>query len=154
MAIQLVRIDDRLIHGQVTTAWLRLFPSDTIIIANDRIAADPTYAMIFSVATVPGAKILLFGTQEAADFLLGEGAERKVFLIAPSPEDVVALMDAGVEINKINIGGLQMRPGARSLARVVYALPPEEAAFRELDARGVEMEVRMVPTDRVARLNL
>jgi len=154
LAIQLVRIDDRLIHGQVTTAWLRLFPSDTIIIANDRIAKDPTYAMIFSVAKVPGAKIFLLGTQEAADFLLGKGAERKVFLITPSPEDVVALMDAGVEINKINIGGLQMRPGAKSLARVVYAQPQEEAAFRELDARGVEMEVRMVPTDRIARLNL
>lgn len=154
MAITALRIDDRLIHGQVTTAWLRLFPSDVILIANDCIASDPTYATIFTVATVPGTRIRLLGVAEAAAYLLGEGVGHKVFVVVPSPEDALGLIEAGVVIRKINIGGMQARSGARSLAKAVFAQPAEEAAFRALARRGVEMEVRMLPSDRVGRLNL
>jgi len=154
MTVSMIRIDDRLIHGQVTTAWLRVYPADTIVIANDRIAVDPTYAMIFSVTAIPGKEIRLLGIQQAANFILGDGANRKTFIITPSPKDVVALMDAGVHVNKITVGGLQGRPKTTQLAKVVYALEDEVEAFRELARRGVDMEVQMVPTDRVARLNL
>lgn len=154
MPISLIRIDDRLIHGQVTTAWLRLYPADIIVIANDRISNDPTFKMIFSVAQVPGKEILLLSIKDTAEYLQGAGAALKTFIITPSPADVVALMDAGLSVSKINVGGLQMRPGAKGIAKVVFALEPEIAAFNELANRGVDMEVQMVPTDRVARLNL
>jgi mannose/fructose/N-acetylgalactosamine-specific phosphotransferase system component IIB len=154
MPVSMIRIDDRLIHGQVTTAWLRVYSSDIIIIANDRISKDPTMKMIFSINTIPGKQIKLLSILDTVQYLQGEGEKLKVFLITPSPVDVVALMDAGLPVTKINIGGLQGRPGARGIAKVVFALEAELQAFKELDSRGVDMEVQMVPTDRVARLNL
>jgi mannose/fructose/N-acetylgalactosamine-specific phosphotransferase system component IIB len=154
MPVSLIRIDDRLIHGQVTTAWLRVYPSDIIIIANDRISKDPTMKMIFSVTAIPGKQIKLLSILDAIAYLQGEGANQKVFLITPSPVDVVALMDGGLPVSRVNVGGLQGRPGARGIAKVVFALEPEIQAFKDLDSRGVDMEVQMVPTDRVARLNL
>ncbi len=152
--IALIRIDDRLIHGQVTTAWLRVYDANTIIIANERVANSPVYKSIFSVATVPGKDIVLLSPMEAAEMIKKSTANDSFFVITPTPVDVVTLMDHGVEVKKINVGGLQGRPNTKKLARVVYATPDEEKAFIELKNRSVEMEVQMVPTDRVAYLDL
>jgi mannose/fructose/N-acetylgalactosamine-specific phosphotransferase system component IIB len=152
--ISLIRIDDRLIHGQVTTAWLRVYNANTIIIANERVATSPVYKSIFSVATVPGKEILLMPPTEAADFIAKSGPEDSFFIITPTPLDVVVLMDQGLDVKKINVGGLQGRPNTKKLAKVVYATPEEEQAFKELKSRGVEMEVQMVPTDRVTSLTI
>jgi mannose/fructose/N-acetylgalactosamine-specific phosphotransferase system component IIB len=150
--VSLIRIDDRLIHGQVTTAWLRVYNANTIIIANERVATSPVYKSIFSVATVPGKEILLLPPAEAADFIAKSDPEDSFFIITPTPLDVVVLMDQGLDVKKINVGGLQGRPNTKKLAKVVYATPEEELAFTELKSRGVEMEVQMVPTDRVTSL--
>ncbi len=152
--ISLIRIDDRLIHGQVTTAWLRVYDANTIIIANERVAASPVYKSIFSVATVPGKEILLLTPAQAADHIKKSNPNEAFFIITPTPVDVVTLMDQGLEVKKINVGGLQGRPNTKKLAKVVYATPDEEKAFIELKTRGVEMEVQMVPTDRIASLDL
>ncbi|BBB47674.1 PTS system mannose/fructose/N-acetylgalactosamine-transporter subunit IIB [Pelolinea submarina] len=152
--ISLIRIDDRLIHGQVTTAWLRVYNANTIIIANERVATSPVYKSIFSVATVPGKEILLMPPAEAADFIMKSGPEDSFFIITPTPLDVVVLMDQGLDVKKINVGGLQGRPNTKKLAKVVYATSEEEQAFKELKSRGVEMEVQMVPTDRVTSLTI
>ncbi len=152
--ISLIRIDDRLIHGQVTTAWLRVYDADTIIIANERVANSPVYKSIFSVAQVPGKEILLLAPTAAAEHIQKSDPHETFFVITPTPVDVVTLMDQGLEVKKINVGGLQGRPNTKKLAKVVYATPDEEKAFIELKSRGVEMEVQMVPTDRVAFLDL
>ncbi len=152
--ISLIRIDDRLIHGQVTTAWLRVYNANTIIIANERVATSPVYKSIFSVATVPGKEILLLPPEQAAEYIRNSGPNDSFFIISPTPLDVVVLMDQDLEIKKINVGGLQGRPNTKKLAKVVYATLDEENAFKELKSRGVEMEVQMVPTDRVTFLDI
>jgi len=152
--ITLIRIDDRLIHGQVTTAWLRIFPSNKIIIANERIAKTPMYKSIFAATAIPGIDILLLSPVDAADYIKTADKEQKILIITPSPVDIVALIDAGLQIAKITVGGLQGRPNTKKLAKVVFATAQEEQAFLELRNRGVEMEVQMVPTDRITRLEL
>lgn len=152
--VSLIRIDDRLIHGQVTTAWLRVYDANIILIANERVAKSPIYKSIFSVATVPGKEIISLSPIEAAEYIKNSSPSDTFFIITPTPVDVVVLMDHGLDVKKINIGGLQGRPNTKKLARVVYATPDEEKAFVELKTRGVEMEVQMVPTDRVAYLDL
>jgi mannose/fructose/N-acetylgalactosamine-specific phosphotransferase system component IIB len=150
--ISLIRIDDRLIHGQVTTAWLRIYDAKTIIIANERVANSPVYKNIFSVATVPGKELLLMAPADAAQYIADSAPDDSFFIITPTPVDVVTLMDRGLAVKKINVGGLQGRPNTKKLAKVVYATPDEENAFKELKSRGVEMEVQMVPTDRMTSL--
>ncbi len=152
--VSLIRIDDRLIHGQVTTAWLRVYPSNVIIIANEKISTNPVYKSIMAAAAIPGIEILLLPPKDTVEFINNSDEGRKVFIISPSPVDVVALSDAGLEFNKINIGGLQGRPKTKKLSKVVYATAEEEKAFLDLRARGVEMEVQMVPTDRIGKLLL
>jgi len=152
--VSLIRIDDRLIHGQVTTAWLRVYDANTIIIANERVAASSVYKSIFSVAQVPGKEILLLAPAAAAEHIQKSSPNETFFIITPTPVDVVTLMDNGLEVKKINVGGLQGRPNTRKIAKVVYATPDEEQAFIQLETRGVEMEVQMVPTDRIMYLDL
>ncbi|NMC29630.1 MAG: PTS sugar transporter subunit IIB [Pelolinea sp.] len=152
--ISLIRIDDRLIHGQVTTAWLRVYPADEIIISNEKIANDPMYKAIFSVAQIPGKQILLLCPSDTVKRITEIKPDCKYLIITPTPVDIVTLMDKGLQIDKINIGGLQNRPGTTRLAKVVYAKEDEIVAFKELHTRGVEMEVQMVPTEKITKLNL
>jgi mannose/fructose/N-acetylgalactosamine-specific phosphotransferase system component IIB len=152
--ITLIRIDDRLIHGQVTTAWLSVFPSNKIIIANERIAKTPMYESIFAATAISGIDILLLSPVDAADYIQKADRDQKILIITPSPVDIVALIDAGLKIEKLTVGGLQARPNTKKLAKVVFATTQEEKAFLELRDRGVEMEVQMVPTDRITRLDL
>ncbi|HOJ00473.1 MAG TPA: PTS sugar transporter subunit IIB [Anaerolineaceae bacterium] len=152
--ISLVRIDDRLIHGQVTTAWLRVYPADEIIISNEKIANDPIYKAIFSVAQIPGKEILLLSPDDTVERINAMKPGCKYLIITPTPVDIVTLIDKGLQIDKINIGGLQNRPGTTRLAKVVYAKDDEIAAFKALQTRGVEMEVQMVPTEKITKLNL
>lgn len=152
--VTLLRVDDRLIHGQVTTAWLRVYPSNTIIIANEKISKSAMYKSIFAATAISGVEIFLFSPNDAVDYMRKADAGKRIFIITPSPVDVVALIDAGLKIDKINIGGLQGRPNTKKLSKVVYATIEEEEAFLELRAYGVEMEVQMVPTDRTSRLEL
>jgi mannose/fructose/N-acetylgalactosamine-specific phosphotransferase system component IIB len=91
---------------------------------------------------------------DAADYINKSDQEKKILIITPSPVDIVALIDAGLKIEKIIVGGLQGRPNTKKLAKVVFATGDEEKAFLELRNRGVEMEVQMVPTDRITRLEL
>jgi mannose/fructose/N-acetylgalactosamine-specific phosphotransferase system component IIB len=109
---------------------------------------------IFSVATVPGKEILTLPPIETVNYIKNSNPSDLFFIITPTPVDVITLMDNGLEVHMINVGGLQGRPNTKKLARVIYATPEEEKAFIELKSRGVEMEVRMVPTDKIAYLNL
>jgi mannose/fructose/N-acetylgalactosamine-specific phosphotransferase system component IIB len=134
--ISLIRIDDRLIHGQVTTAWLRIYDANKIIISNERVATSPVYKNIFSIATVPGKDILLLTPEKTADYIKASDLNETFFIITPTPVDVVALMDNGIDVKKINVGGLQGRPNTKKLAKVVYATPEEEKAFIDGGADG------------------
>ena len=50
MSIRLVRVDDRLIHGQVVAVWLRSVGADRIVIVDDRVAADPFLVEVLTLA--------------------------------------------------------------------------------------------------------
>ena len=52
--IKVLRVDDRLLHGQVAVAWTNYYKVDTIVIANDKVITDKTMQIAFKLATPPG----------------------------------------------------------------------------------------------------
>ncbi len=148
MPIKHVRIDERLIHGQVTVRWTREVGADMLLVANDEVAADEMQKMLLPLSAPSGVKTEIMTLNEAADSLKGgEAARKRTFLIVKRPADIIRLLDAGVEIGELNVGNMSHREGSKQVKRSVSVSPEDVEAFRELDRRGVKMTGRMMPEE-------
>ena len=71
----------------------------------------------------------------------------KLFIVTGSVADAKRICDAIPEITSINLGGIKKREGARQVSQAIFLLPEEEDMLHELGARGIELEIRQVPTE-------
>ena len=121
MAFVLVRIDDRLIHGQVTVAWGTWLKCDRIILVNDEVARTPWKRDLYADADSLGTVVSVLAVD---DFLRGveadAWAEERALVVVESPRDLAELLKGGLRIDEANIGGMHHAPGKRELLPYVY----------------------------------
>jgi len=149
MTLKLVRVDDRLIHGQVVAIWLKALRAERIVIVDDRTAADEFLREILELAAPPGVPVEVHdverGTQRVRDLA---AAPEPIFVLMRSPLTAVRLLEAGVEFPLLNVGGMGAGPGRKVLYRNISASPEEIAAMRRLEEMGTTVELRIVENDR------
>ena len=145
--IFLTRIDNRMIHGQVATQWSSYLGANLLLVANDKVAADPMRQGLMDMAAPAGAQTRYFTIEKTIN-VIGKAAGRQlIFIICENPQDVVKLVEGGVPIKKVNIGNMHMAEGKRQVAGVVAVDDADVAAFRRLQELGVELEIQKVPTE-------
>ncbi|KAF1291810.1 mannose/fructose/sorbose PTS transporter subunit IIB [Candidatus Enterococcus leclercqii] len=147
--IRLARIDDRLIHGQVATAWSKQTGVNRIIVVSDEAANDSLRSFLLREAAPPGIKVNVIDTEKMirlyfSELLIGE----KLMLLFTNPRDVLRLVEAGVGLQTINIGGMRYIVGKRMITNFISVDTEDIRCFRILAQRGITLEVRKVPSDR------
>ena len=148
MSIALVRIDDRLIHGQVVESWIPWTQAKAVCVVSDVAAADETQRALMELAIPEGVELRVLGVDEAVSFLSQvDGDPRRLLVLAPGPREILSLLQAGVRFKQVNVGGLHYSAGRVQLGKVVYISEEERGALRSIAALGVELEGRGVPTD-------
>lgn len=148
MPIVIARIDDRLIHGQVTVGWTRPNNINRIIVVNDALAKDQVQSMMLKIAAPPGVTVDAQGVQQCIQNLQSGSLDKfRLMLVFTGPLEPLALLRAGIQIKTLNVGGMRFTPGRRKISTSVSVSPEEEQAFRDIGAAGVEVEVRMFPAD-------
>jgi fructoselysine and glucoselysine-specific PTS system IIB component len=146
--IKLTRIDDRLVHGQVAFTWTPSIGADCLIIANDKVAKDEFMKLTLGLAKPAGTKLLIKSLKDAAIFLNDEKNKNlKILLIINSVQDAYALAVDVPEIKSINFGGLRTREGSRPISKAIAITDIDIPVIKELLNKGIELEVRQVPTD-------
>ena len=152
--IVMVRVDDRLIHGQVAVGWTRTLGATHIVVANDEVAKDNTQKMLLKIATPVGVKSTILPVAEAAEFLAAEqfGSD-KVLVLVRDPQSLLMLMEGGVKLAKVNIGNVRMVEGRKHLTKEVAATPEELRLWKKLDEKGVELEALWLPGGSATNLN-
>jgi fructoselysine and glucoselysine-specific PTS system IIB component len=146
--IKLTRIDDRLVHGQVAFTWVPALGVNCLIVANDKVAKDEFMKMTLGLAKPAGTKLLIKSLKEAAEFLNDKKNEGlKILLIINSVKDAAAMAAEVPEIRSINIGGLRLKDGAKLISKAVGVNEEDITMLRDLLSKGVELEIRQVPTD-------
>ncbi len=149
MALKLVRIDDRLIHGQVVAVWLRSVGADRIVIIDDKTAKDDFLKDLMILAAPQGVPVEVHGTAEGATRVADIAATREnAFVLMKSPVTALALRKAGVSFPVLNVGGMGHGPGRRSLYKNISANDEELKAMRDLESMGTRVELRIVADDR------
>ena len=151
--ILLTRIDNRLIHGQVATQWNSTLGANLILVANDEVSGNTMRQNLMKMAAPTGVATRFFSLQHTIEIIGKASPKQKIFIICENPEDVLALVKGGVPIKKVNIGNMHMAEGKRQVATSVAVSGEDVAAFKELQERGVELEIRRVPSTPVEDVN-
>ncbi|WP_232554336.1 mannose/fructose/sorbose PTS transporter subunit IIB [Klebsiella michiganensis] len=148
MNITLARIDDRLIHGQVTTVCSKVANAQRIIICNDDVYNDDVRRTLLRQAAPPGMKVNVVNIEKAvAVYHNPQYQDETVFYLFTNPQDVLTMVQQGVKIATLNIGGMAWRPGKKQLTKAVSLDAADINAFQQLDKLGVKLDLRVVASD-------
>lgn len=152
--ISLFRIDDRLIHGQVVLGWGSVLKPDRIVVADDEVASNEWEKQLYVSAAPAEVKVSILSLVEAAQQLKsGIFDSERIILLVRHPSSVIALMDLGLAVSEVNVGGLHFREGRERLLENVYLDAEERNMMRELVKRGVALDGRALPGSRSVMLN-
>ena len=153
MNIVLARIDDRLIHGQVATVWSKVTGCQRIIVCDDEVAQDTIRATLLKQVAPPGIKSHVVDVDKAVRVYNNpKYADDKCLLLFTNPTSVLRMVNAGVAIKSINIGGMSFKEGKHQITGAVSVNDEDIAAFKELNEKGIELEIRKVDTDKKVML--
>ncbi len=145
-AYLLVRVDDRLLHGQVVLGWGQILAPRAYLIVDDQAAADPWEREAFASAAPPGIELRVLGLEP---FARGEAndlaAEGTVVLVRGLPQ-LAELTARGFRSRAgINLGGLHARAGSREILPYVHVTPEDERLLTSLLAAGVALYAQDLP---------
>lgn len=144
--ILLTRIDDRFIYAQDIEQWNEAVGSNLVLIVNDEIAVDSRRWAPMRVAAPEGVWTRFFSVQRTIDIIHTATPRQWILIMVASPADALALAKGGVPITKISIGHMQTGEGKRPVTPAVAIDDADVAAFKELQALGIELEIRCLPS--------
>lgn len=148
MIITLARIDDRLIHGQVTTVWSKESGASRIIIVSGEVYKDEIRKTLLKQACPPGMKVNIVDVPKAiAVFHNPKYTTEKVFYLFTNPTEVLELVQGGVELRTVNIGGMQFSKGKTQITKSVSLNQKDVDSFRMLNKLGVKLDLQVIKTD-------
>lgn len=147
--ILLTRIDNRLIHGQVATQWCGTIGANLILVANGKVANDKVRQGLMDMAAPTGVATRYFTIQKTIEIIHKAADRQKIFIVVESPEDVLKLVEGGVDIKKVNIGNMHMSEGKKQVATTVAVDNKDLDAFKALESKGVKLEIQRVPSTSV-----
>lgn len=146
--IVLARVDSRLLHGQVATAWTKSVLPTRIIVVSDAVAKDDLRKNLIEQATPPGVKANVVPIQKmievAKDPRFGN---TKALLLFENPEDVLRVVEGGLDIKEVNVGSMAHSVGKVVVSKVLSMGEEDVETFEKLKAKGIKFDVRKVPND-------
>ncbi|EBP7964501.1 PTS sugar transporter subunit IIB, partial [Salmonella enterica] len=131
--VSLLRIDDRLIHGQVMTGWVKHINATKIIIIDDELVHDDFMISVLEMAVPNHMTLNIFNVAQAIDVLSNvkdDGEDDKIIILVKSPIPVLALLQGGVNFEELIVGGMGVNEKRSRLYRNLAASDVERAAFR------------------------
>lgn len=154
MGVELYRVDDRLIHGQVVVGWGQPLGLRFIAVVDDAIAESEWEQELYRLAVPPDLEVCFAGVAAAAHALgAWQRDHRPGLLLAGEVDTMRRLVEAGARIPAINLGGVHCRPGRTERLAYLYLTPEEEGTLRALAARGIAITAQDVPAARAIPLN-
>lgn len=143
----LLRIDDRLLHGQVARNWMKQVGADVIVVANDLVSEDEKQQHLMDLVTPMGSKSYFFGLSEASTKIKGLEEEDALVLVE-SPADALKLIEDGIEIDSVNVGNIHQTSGKEKVNESIFVDQNDIDTFKKIEASGKKLDFRTLPNDQ------
>lgn len=144
MAVVLARIDDRLIHGQVMTSWVNFTGANKIIVIDDVTAKDSFLCMTIKSLVPSNIRAEVYTREQSVEAFLSQKESDKIIVLAKTPEPYVYLQEHGVSFAHINIGGMGIKKGRKTIYKNISASDEELAMLKALADNGARVYIQMV----------
>lgn len=145
--IVLARVDDRLIHGQVMTAWIQYTGGNHIVIVDDVTAQDDFTKQIMQMAVPAGIKLDIYNVQEAPQKINANQTD-KLIILAKTPQVFLQLIQAQVALPGVIIGGMGANKGRQKVYKNIFMNAAEKQAVQAIEAQGVEVKIQVIPDEK------
>ncbi|MGY1576925.1 mannose/fructose/sorbose PTS transporter subunit IIA [Pediococcus pentosaceus] len=145
----LARIDTRLLHGQVATAWTKTTKPDRIIVVSDNVAKDELRSSMIKQAAPSGVKAHIVPIDQMIKLAKDDqhfGGTRAMLLFE-TPQDALRAIEGGVPLKSLNVGSMAHSPGKVQPNKVLAFDQNDIDTYKKLEDMNVELDVRKVPTD-------
>ncbi|SEK77713.1 PTS system, mannose-specific IIB component [Carnobacterium iners] len=144
----LVRVDSRLLHGQVATAWTKSTQPNRIIVVSDIVSKDELRKKLIEQAAPPGVKANVITISKMIEISKDPRfGTTKALILFENPTDVLRAIDGGVDFKEINVGSMAHSVGKVVVNNVLSMSKEDVEAFTKLKQKGVKFDVRKVPND-------
>ncbi|WP_392486160.1 mannose/fructose/sorbose PTS transporter subunit IIA [Haloimpatiens sp. FM7315] len=151
----LARIDSRLLHGQVATAWTKTVKPTRIIVVSDSVAKDELRKKLIQEAAPPGVKAHVVPVEHMIK--LGKDNEhfggQRALLLFENPKDVLRVIEGGIALKTINVGSMAHSIGKVQLNKTIAMDKEDVEIFNKLKQAGIDFDVRKVPNDSKEDMN-
>lgn len=140
----LTRIDDRLIHGQIMTAWSRVTHAEQVLVIDDGVAQDDFMINVLENAIPDNMAIGVFSKEDGVEFL-SEPLEAPTLILAKVPQTLEYLVDHGIDIKEIDLGGMGAKQGRERIYHTISTSANENESFKRLMDKGVDVFIQIMP---------
>ncbi|MCL2485640.1 MAG: PTS sugar transporter subunit IIB [Endomicrobia bacterium] len=153
MPIVLVRIDDRLIHGQIVQGWLKNINVDKIFVVSDIVAQDSMQQMLMSMAVPSNIELEIKNVCDSVQPVIsGHNEKTRIMILASNPKDVLHMIENGAPIKSVNVGGMHFVNGKRQLLCNLSVDDDDVRHLYKIYEKGIEIEGRVLPADERANI--
>lgn len=152
MSIELVRIDDRLIHGQIATTWINDYNIEQVLIVDDNVVQDKMQQSVISMTAPANVKVKVFGVDSFIGIYKKNSIKRRTMIVLTNSIDAYRLLAGGVQIDYLNVGGMRFLDGRTKIARAVSVTPEEREAFKKIIEMGIDVRIQMIPRDEIVEM--
>lgn len=154
MSIEIIRVDDRLIHGQVAIGWTRSRGINTILAIDDATAKDRMQCQLMKMATPPGVTPYFLTIEEGVEKILQDTFKnKKVMILVKGPVELTALLDKGIEMSEVNIGNQRSGENKIQLATQMFATKEELELWKQISNKGIKLYAQGVPGGAYVNVN-
>lgn len=152
MSIELVRVDDRLIHGQIATTWINDYNIEQVLIVDDNVVQDKMQQSVISMTAPANVKVKVFGVDSFIGIYKKNPIKRRTMIVLTNSIDAYRLLAGGVQIDYLNVGGMRFLDGRTKIARAVSVTPEEREAFKKIIEMGIDVRIQMIPRDEIVEM--
>jgi mannose/fructose/N-acetylgalactosamine-specific phosphotransferase system component IIB len=140
----ILRVDDRLIHGQVIAGWVRPLGIHCIVLASDRISRDEWTCSAYRLAIPDGIEFSCYTLNECVKHIPAENKQR-IMVLVESVSEASTLIKKGLLVPEINVGGLGYREGTREVAPYIYLSASDIKSVVHLHSLGIKITGKQLP---------
>ncbi|MDR2860290.1 MAG: PTS sugar transporter subunit IIB [Elusimicrobiota bacterium] len=153
MPIVLVRIDDRLVHGQIVQGWLPNVKLNKIAVASEFVANDDMQKLLMRLAVPNTVDLEINTVEDITKSILANAYEKfDTMIIAAKPVDILYMVEKGANFKSVNVGGMHYAKDKSEILPNVFADEDDIKALTEISKKGIELEGRVLPLDE--RINI
>ena len=152
MNVVLSRIDERLIHGQVMTRWIKGLFVKRILVIDNKIANDDFYKQVLTMSAPSGIELKCLNAEDAAREINESSDDVNTLLLFKEISMAKNLADAGYLVSELDIGNVGSSRIRKAVTKQVFMSDEEVQIAKDLNSRGMKIVIQMLPTDSAVDL--